>query len=151
MNNKLRYLFERYITNKIGTEIKCCLLFFEMACFYWLYRWLHGSEYAGIIHMIEMAMLAYILIWIQVLLHSDFSEVDHLHIKEWLVILTASLIYAVAAYFCQWFDHSIAFSGFFFLYIVCVYLCTFLIYKIKREIDAKHLNEDLRVFQSRNR
>ena len=30
------------------------------------------------------------------------------------------------------------------------YICGFLVYKVKRTLDAKQLNEDLRVFQGRD-
>ena len=99
--------------------------------------------------MLEMVLLAYVLEWIQVLLHSDFDEVDRLGLKEWLVILIGSLVYAVAGHFGSWFDKSISVCAGFWLYMVVAYLCTFLIYAIKRAIDAKLLNNDLKHFQER--
>ena len=33
-------------------------------------------------------------------------------------------------------------------YVVVMYVCVFFIYKSKRRIDDKRLNEDLRLFQS---
>ena len=38
----------------------------------------------------------------------------------------------------------------FALFMVLAYLCGFLVYKIKRVLDAKQLNEDLRAFQERD-
>ena len=151
MSKKILSYIEQYLTKKIGTEIKCCLTFFLILCFYCLYRWIGGLTEAGIIHMLEMILLAYVLQWIQVLIHADFDEVDRLGLKEWMVILLGSLIYAFVGHIGKWFDNSIAVSIAFGFYMVIAYLCTFLIYKIKRVIDAKLLNMDLKHFKERLR
>ncbi len=151
MSKKILSYIEQYLTKKIGTEIKCCLTFFLILCFYCLYRWVGGLTEAGIIHMLEMILLAYVLQWIQVLIHADFDEVDCLGLKEWMVILLGSLIYAFVGHIGKWFDNSIAVSIAFWFYMVIAYLCTFLIYKIKRVIDAKLLNMDLKYFKERLR
>lgn len=149
MSKKIWSLLERYATRKIGAEIKCCLTFLLITCFYWTYRWCLGLTEAGIIHMLEMVLIAYVLQWIQVLLHADFDEVDKLGYKEWLLILIGSCVYAIVAYIGDWFDKSINVGIIFLLYMICAYLCTFLVYKIKLAIDAKSLNEDLKHFQQR--
>lgn len=151
MSKKILSYIEQYLTKKIGAEIKCCLTFFLILCFYCLYRWVGGLTEAGIIHMLEMILLAYVLQWIQVLIHADFDEVDRLGLKEWMVILLGSLIYAFVGHIGKWFDNSIAVSIAFWFYMVIAYLCTFLIYKIKRVIDAKLLNMDLKYFKERLR
>ena len=149
MNKKIWSFMEQYLTRKIGAEIKCCLTFLLILTYYCIYRWVCGFTEAGIIHMLEMVMLAYVLEWIQVLMHSDFDEVDRLEIKEWILILIGSIVYAIAGHFCGWFDGKIAVCTGVGVYMVCVYLCTFLIYKIKRVIDAKMLNNDLKQFHER--
>lgn len=149
MIKKIRTFFEYYLTKKIGAEIKCCLTFFLILCFYCIYRWCFGVTQAGIIHMLEMVWLAYVLQWIQVLIHSDFDEVDRLGLKEWILVLFGSFVYALASHFFGWFDKSIGVEVGFWIYMVIAYLCTFLVYKIKRFIDAKHLNEDLKKFHER--
>lgn len=149
MSKKIWSLLEWYATRKIGAEIKCCLSFLMITCFYWIYRWLGGFTEAGIMHMLEMVIIAYVLQWIQVLLHADFDEVDQLGRKEWLLILIGSCVYAIVAYIGNWFDKSINVGIIFLLYMICAYLCTFLVYKIKLAIDAKSLNEDLKHFQQR--
>ena len=151
MSKKVLSFIEQYLTKKIGAEIKCCLTFFLILCFYCLYRWFSGFTEAGIIHMLEMILLAYVLQWIQVLIHADFDEVDRLEFKEWMVILFGSLIYACIGHLGNWFDNSIGVGIGFWFYMVIAYLCTFLIYKIKRVIDAKILNEDLKHFKERLR
>ena len=149
--SKIRNLLEGYLTRKIGAEIKCCLTFFLILCYYCAYRLIIGFDGASILHMFEMVWVAYILEWIQVLLHSDFDEVDRLSLKEWLVILGGSLIYALISLLCGWFASTIPMIVGFFVYMIVVYLCTYLVYKIKRTIDAKMLNDDLKSFQERLR
>lgn len=149
MNKKIWNLIERYLTKKIGVEIKCCLMFLLILCFYCIYRWIGGISEASIIHMLEMVLLAYVIGWIQTLIHSDFDEIDHLRIKECLFIILCSFVYVIIAYLGNWFDKSIGIGIIYGFYMICAYLCTFMVYKIKRVIDAKHLNEDLKKFQER--
>lgn len=99
--------------------------------------------------MLEMVWIAYVLEWVQILMHSDFDEVDRLSIREWLLILGGAIIYASAGHLCNWFDGKIKVAIGFGIYMVCMYLCTFLVYKIKRVVDAKMLNNDLKHFHER--
>lgn len=99
--------------------------------------------------MLEMVLLAYLIGWIQNLLHYDFDEVDTLNIRVWMSVIISSLVYAVVGHFAGWFDGNIDVCIGFGGYMVCAYLCSYLIYKMKRTIDAKHLNEDLHQFQKR--
>ncbi len=149
MSNKIRYLLECYLTKKIGVEIKCCLMFFLILCFYCIYRWAVAFTQADIIHMLEMVVVAYLIGWIQNLLHYDFDEVDALQIRVWGSVIISSLVYATVGHFAGWFDGNIGVCVGFGLYMICAYLCSYLIYKIKRTIDSKHLNEDLYQFQKR--
>lgn len=151
MNKKILDIIEKYLTRKIGVEIKCCLMFFMVLCFYSGYRLICGSMEAGIIHMLEMVVLAYLLGWIQALIGSDFDEVDRLCAKDWAVVLIGSLIYTAASLLFGWLDGNPTATVLFAVYMVITYLCIFLIYKIKRAIDAKLLNNDLMQFQKRNK
>ena len=100
--------------------------------------------------MLEMVWTAYILEWVQVLVHCDFDEVDRLGLKEWIMIVCGSVAYTVAGHFFGWFDGNIAVVLGFGAYMIVSYLCTFWVYAIKRSIDAKMLNSDLKKFQERN-
>lgn len=124
-------------------------MFFLILCFYCGYRWLADFTQAGIIHMLEMVLFAYAIGWVQNLLHYDFDEVDTLKIRDWTLVMISAALYAAASHFAGWFDGKIGVSIGFGFYIVCAYLCSYLVYKIKRTIDAKHLNEDLQQFQKR--
>lgn len=149
MINKLPSFLEQYLTRKIGAEIKCCLTFLLILCFYCIFRWSQGNTEANMIHMFEMIWIAYILEWIQVLMHADFDEVDHLSRKEWMLILMGSALYGTLGHLLGWFTGNIAIAIFFFIYMICAYLCTFWVYHIKRSIDAKMLNQDLKHFHER--
>ena len=47
MREKFRTLVEEYLTRKIGVEIKCCLMFFMLLCFYAGYRLIGGFQEAS--------------------------------------------------------------------------------------------------------
>lgn len=150
MSDNFRTFIEKYLTRKIGVEIKCCLMFFMVLCFYAVYKLICGFRDANIFHMLEMVMLAYILGWIQMLLGSDFDEVDRLNLKDWLVVIGASAIYSLTAFVFSWFERNLVVTLIFALYMVISYLGVFLIHKMKRVIDARLLNEDLEKFKHRD-
>ena len=151
MNRKMREFVERYLTRKIGVEIKCCVMLFMILCFYSGYKLIGGTQDANIIHMLEMVLLAYLLGWIQALIGSDFDEVDKLSIKDWVVVLVGTAIYTLASFIFGWFEANLLATALFAVYMIVAYLGIFLIYKIKRAIDAKLLNDDLRQFQQRDK
>lgn len=79
------------------------------------------------------------------------ESVDRLGVKEWAMMLCGSAVYAASGHLLGWFDGSIAVAVGFGAYMVVCYLCTFWVYKIKRAIDAKMLNSDLKRFQEREK
>ncbi len=145
----MRDFLEAYLTRKIGAEIKCCLMFFMMLCYVGLFRFLTGGAAVLLRHLLEMMLLAYVLQWIQVLLKSDFDEIDRLSLKEWAMLIVFSAVDAAEGHLLGWFDGSLPVAGGFFLYMMVSYLCIYWIYAIKRHIDAKFLNHDLKQFQQR--
>ena len=100
--------------------------------------------------MLEMVMLAYILGWIQMLIGSDFDEVDRLNIKDWFVVIGGSAIYSLVSFAFSWFERNIVITLIFAVYMVIAYLGIFLIHTMKRAIDAKLLNNDLQKFKQRD-
>lgn len=149
--NKKRNIsrFERYLIEEIGIEFKACLYFFCILFFYSVYRILGGSFEAGIIHMGEMILLAYGMGYAQVYLLSNFDEGEQLGVREILYMVLCSAIYTGISFWGKWFERNVAVSVAFFLYMMFAYICAFLVYKFKRDIDAKMLNEDLKAFQER--
>ena len=149
MREKFRTFIEKYLTRKIGVEIKCCVMFFMLLCFYASYKLICGFREANIFHMIEMVILAYLLGWIQMLAGSDFDEVDRLSAKDWAVVAGGSAVYSLASFMLRWFERDLTVTFVFAVYMVIAYLGIFLIHKMKRVIDAKFLNNDLQKFQQR--
>ena len=145
--NKLT-LWERYLTKEIGIEFKACLYFFAILFFYCMYRLVLGIFDAGMLHMAEMILSAYIIGYLQVYVFWNFDEADTLGGREWLGIGVCTVIYSLLSYFLKWFDKNIWVTVGFAAYVVVMYICVFFIYKSKRRIDDKKLNEDLRLFQA---
>ncbi len=145
--NKLT-LWERYLTQEIGIEFKACLYFFAILFFYCMYRLTQGIFDAGMLHMAEMILAAYIIGYLQVYVFWNFDEADSLGGREWLGLGVCTAIYSLLSYFLKWFDKNIWVTVGFAAYVVVMYVCVFFIYKSKRRIDDKKLNEDLRLFQA---
>ena len=150
MTKKLMALIERWITIKIGVEVRCCLTFFLMTFFYCVYRLLTGTTAADIWHLTEMIAIAYLFGWVQALLHADFDEMDRLGPKEWAVLVCGAAVYALTAWLGGWFAGSGLITALFFVYMVGCGLATLLIYYIKRTIDSRLLGDDLKQFQQRD-
>ncbi len=149
--NKIRLIWEQYLTKEIGIEFKACLYFFCILFFYSVYQLAGGSLEANIIHMAEMILLTYGMGYVQVYLLSNFDEGEQLQGKTvWYMALCAG-IYTGASFLGKWFDRNVPVTVGFALYMILVYLCAFLVYKSKRKIDEKHLNEDLKAFQERGK
>lgn len=142
-------LLERYLVVEIGIEFKACLYFFCILFFYSVYRMIGGRMEAGILHMGEMILLTYGMGYVQLYLLSGFDEGDRLRPREIVYLLLCVSIYTAVSYLGEWFDRSIPVTALFALFMVLAYLCGFLVYKIKRVLDAKQLNEDLKAFQER--
>lgn len=141
-------LWERYLTKEIGIEFKACLYFFAVLFFYSVFRICTGRYDAGILHMAEMILACYLIGYLQVYAFWDFDEADALGKKELLGMACCTGIYTALSFFLKWFDGKTLVSLGFAVYMIVSYVCVFLIYKSKRMIDDKKLNEDLRLFQS---
>lgn len=149
MNKKKFSIWEHYIAKEIGIEFKACLYFFCILFYYCVYRLAGGRYEADIIHMAEMILLTYGMGYIQMYLLSNFDEGEHLRGKEIFYILLCSSIYTGFSVLWNWFDKNLAVSIGFAFYIMLAYVSAFLVYKSKREIDGKLLNNDLKAFQER--
>ena len=150
-NEKKLSLWERYLTKEISIEFKACLYFFAILFFYCVYRMLQSSFEAEILHMAEMIFTCYIIGYIQVYLFDNFDEADAPGFKECLGMVVCTCIYCLVSYFCGWFDGKIGVTLILAAYILITYVCVFLIYRSKRRIDDKKLNEELRIFQTEHK
>jgi hypothetical protein len=150
-DNKKVTLWELYLTKEIGIEFKACLYFFSILFYYCVYRMIGGIFDASILHMTEMIFTCYFIGYIQVYLLWNFDEADQMGVKEICGMLLCTALYCAVAHFGSWFDKKLLVLLIFAVYILIVYICVFFIYKSKRRIDDKRLNEDLRLFQTEHK
>ena len=150
-DNKKVSLWERYLTKEIGIEFKSCLYFFAILFFYSMYRIAIGSLEASIIHMAEMIFTCYFIGYAQVYLLWNFDEADSIGVKEVAGVLICTFIYSLLSYLLNWFDKNIYVTLGFAAYLLVTYICVILIYKTKRNIDDKKLNEDLALFKTEHK
>ncbi len=144
-------LWELYLTKEISIEFKACLYFFAFLFFYCMYRVIGGVYDASILHMTELILACYIIGYIQVYLLWNFDEADKLGGKEILGIALCTAVYTAISWLFNWFDKNNIATALFAAYILLVYFCVYLVYKYKRIIDDKKLNEDLKLFQTRHK
>lgn len=149
MSKKKVSRFEKYLTEEIGVEFKACLYFFCILFFYAMYRVLNGNFEASIVHMAEMILLTYGMCYVQLYFMNNFDEGERFGLKEVFYTVLCVGIYAGISYFGKWFDRNLAVTGGYAAYMMFAYVCAFLVYKAKRDIDGKLLNEDLKAFQER--
>ena len=149
MNKKVS-LWERYLTREIGIEFKSCLYFFAILFYYCMYRLVHHTYTADILHMTEMILLCYVIGYAQVYLFHNFDEAWRFGTAEILGFIVCTAVYTVASYLFGWLGHSIGWTIGFLVYILLLYICVIFIYDTKRKIDDKELNKNLELFQARN-
>lgn len=150
-DNRKVSLWELYLTKEIGIEFKACLYFFAFLFYYCMYRVLGGVYDASILHMTELILACYIIGYIQVYLLWNFDEADKLGGKEIFTMILCTAVYCGLSYLFNWFDKNLLATALFAAYILLVYFCVYLVYKYKRQIDDKKLNEDLKLFQTRHK
>ncbi|MBP5553280.1 MAG: DUF3021 family protein [Lachnospiraceae bacterium] len=150
-NDKKLSPWEIFLTREIGIEFKACLYFFTILFYYCMYRIICGIFDAGIIHMAEMIITCYIVCYIQVYLFGNFDEAEKPGIKEIAGVIVCSALYILITIIGNWFDGKIGVTVGFAVYLLVVYICIFLIYRIKRKIEDKTLNEDLKLFQAEHK
>ncbi len=141
---------ERYLCKEIGIEFKAGLYFLFILFFYCVCRIMEGNWNAGILHMTEMILLTYGMGYFQLFCLNNFDEGERLGLREVFYILLCAGIYTLIAWIFKWFDRSLLLL-FFFLYLCLGYVCAYWLYKVKRDLDSKALNEELKEFQERNK
>lgn len=141
---------ERYLSKEIGIEFKAGLYFLFILFFYCVCRIMESNWNAGILHMTEMILLTYGMGYFQLFCLNNFDEGERLGLREVFYILLCAGIYTLVAWICKWFDKSLLLL-FFFLYLCVGYVCAYWLYKVKRDLDSKALNGELKEFQERNK
>ena len=114
-------------------------------------RILNGSFDASILHMTEMIFTCYFIGYGQVYLFANFDEADSLGLRAWIGIIVGTALYSLISYLGGWFDRILWVTLLFAAYLIITYICVYFIYKSKRTIDDKKLNEELRLFQTEHK
>ena len=141
--------WERFLTQEVVIEFKACLYFFCILFFYSVFRVLLGEYQASILHMAEMIFTTYCMQYIQVYLLSNFEEDENINLRWVMYSILCSGIYTIVAWFCKWYGEHLPIVLGFLCFMEFAYFCAFLLYRIKRNIDTRILNEDLIAFQGR--
>ena len=150
-DKKKTTLWERYLTREIGIEFKACLYFFAILFFYCVFRMIKGSFEASILHMAEMILSCYAICYIQLLAFNNFDEADKFGLREYIGVAVCTCLYGLVSFFGGWFEKNIYVTLLMAAYVILLYVCVFLIYKTKRRIDDKELNEELKIFQTEHK
>ena len=142
--------FESYITKEIGIEFKACLYFFCILAFHCFVLVIQGTFQVSILTMAEMILTSYIICYIQVLVFRNFDEAEKLGTIEAVGILVCTGIYTAVSYFLNWFGRRADVTVYFMVFMLLSYICIYLVYKTKRSIDSRELNNLLREYKKRN-
>lgn len=140
--------WKKFLSLEIGIEIKACLYFVIILFYYFLYCVLNGSLYASIILMAEIVLTAYAMSYLQVYALKNFDESEQFDLKTAMRSLACAAIYTTVSYALNWFDKNTTATLCFFAYMLLCYVCVFLIYKIKRDIDTTQLNRELEQYKT---
>lgn len=141
--------FKKYLSMEIGIEFKACLYFFIILFFYSVYRIIQGSFQASIIVMAEMIFTTYFMGYAQALFLNSFDEGERWGRREAFYMLLCSAVYTAVSYWLRWFDRNRTATIVYFFFMLCAYLCAFLVYKLKRDFDTAQLNKELEQFKNR--
>lgn len=140
-------LLKKILSNEIGIDFKACLYFFCIVLYYAVFQIRKGSMEANILIMAEMIVTTYIMGYIQVYLLRNFDEGEYFGRYEFFASVVCSLFYGGVGYLGKWFDRQLCANLIFVGYLFICYVCVFLSYKIKRDIDTKEWNQDLEAFK----
>ena len=144
-------VWEVYLTKEIGIEFKACLYFFALLFLYCIFRIVEGNHTAEILHLAEMILTCYIIGYIQVYCFKNFDEAEKMGGFEIAGMLICTAVYAAVSYLGGWFYRNLIYTLIFVAYQLVAYICVFFIYKSKRRIDDKILNDELRLFQAQHK
>lgn len=147
MKNSLKNKLKRVLSNEIAIEYKASLYTLCIMVFYCIYLLCCGIYSADIFFLLQMFCTAYVIVYIQYYLLENPDEAERLGLSRLLGILCCVLLYTVMSYFWNWFDRNLFVTALFFVYMINIYLCVFLVNKIKRVIDTNRLNHLLTEFK----
>lgn len=145
MKNK----WEKFLSQEISIEYKggiysLCHLFYCACYLIW-----QQTFSISLLQIAQITLFSYIICNLQVYVFKNFDEWDKLTAIWWLYASVCTLIYLVVAWLFNWFDgYLLIWLGFGMWQLFC-YVCIYLVNKIKRQIDSKHLNNLLKTYKER--
>ncbi len=140
--------WERYLSKEIGIEFKACLYFFAFLFFYCMVEICKGNFQASMLIMAEMIFTNYAMGYVQVFLMDNFDEAEQLGAKEIVCMSICIGLYTAISYLGNWFGRSPVVTLIFVAYLILLYVCVYLVYKLKRKIDTRQLNHMLADFKN---
>lgn len=147
----LKRILARWTSNEIGLEFKASLYFFCMTFFYSLVQLFKGIYTLDILILAEIVFANYLICNVQMYLLKNFDESDKFGKNEAVGTVVCTAIYTALSYILNWFGRGIAVTAIFTAFVMLCYICIFLVYKIKREIDTKYLNNMLEKYRKNER
>lgn len=142
--------FRRLLGIETNIEFKACLYFFCILFFYCMVRVTYGIYEANMLHMLEMILSAYVIGYLQYFLMDNFDEGDRFGGRQALFSAVCTAAYTALSFLFGWFGKSIKATVIFAVYMVLTYISAFFVYRFKRNMDEKALNEDLNNFRERH-
>lgn len=139
------------MSNEIGLEFKASLYFFCMTFFYSLVQLFKGIYTLDILILAEIVFANYIICNVQMYLLKNFDESYKFGKNEVVGTVVCTAIYTVLSYTLNWFGRGITVTVLFTAFVMLCYICIFLVYKIKRDIDTKYLNNMLEKYKQSER
>lgn len=149
--DKLKKILAIWMSNEIGIEFKACMYFYCMTFFYSLAQIFNGVYTLDILILAEIVLTNYLICNIQVYLLKNFDESDQFGKNEAFGTVVCTAIYTVLSYIFNWFGRGITVTAIFAAFVIICYICIFLVYKIKRDIDTKYLNSMLEKYKQNER
>lgn len=147
---RIKERLKNYLGIEVGIEYKACLYFFCILFFYCCYQLVQRQYTVAILHMAELVLCNYIMGYAQMYVFENFDEAKRLGVKEIISMILCTAIYTAASFGFGWFDRGVIVTVIFALYMLLVYVCVFLVNKIKREWDSAQLNDMLAAFKEKN-
>lgn len=141
--------FMEYLSREIGIEFKACMYFFVILFYYCTCRFCEGIYQVPILVLAEIIATTYLMGYIQVYLLANFDEGDSFGIRGAISSVFCSAVYTGLSLVLGWFGRNWYEMAGFFIYLICAYICMYLVYKIKRKMDTRQLNDSLDAFKSR--
>ncbi len=139
----MKNMLKRCLEREIIIEYKACLYFCCILFFYFCHLALQGIFSASVPIMCEMVLTAYLVGYLQVYIFRNFDEAKRIEAVEAVGFILCTGVYMAASWFFSWFGREKWATVLFLLYLLLVYICIYVINRIKQSWDTEMLNQML--------